>query len=79
MRLSADVEDVRPLENRDQEVSPFSNSLIQHSPETIEQHRSLAAVHRVERRGQYRRRRAETKRRLGNVREERNRCLASHR
>ena len=78
MGLRADIEDVRSLENGYQKVSPFTDGLIQHSSEPIEENRSLAAVDGVERRGENRRGHSETEGRLRQIREERNRCLTSH-
>ena len=45
--LRADVEDVRLLQNRDQEMSPFADGLVHHSSESIEDHSSLSAVNGV--------------------------------
>lgn len=79
MRLGADVEDVRLLEKRDQEMSPFTDSLIHHSPESIEDHSSFSAVNGEKRSIQHRRCRSKTESRLRQIGKERHRrLLASH-
>jgi len=79
VRLRADIEDVRPLKKRDQEMSPFTHSLIHHSPESIEDNSSFSAVNGEKRCIQHRRRRSKTESSLRQIGKERNsRLLASH-
>ncbi|CAL9128039.1 unnamed protein product, partial [Musa acuminata var. zebrina] len=59
---SADVEDEGFLQPGDEKVSALAHRLREHAAEAVEEHRPLAAVHRIEGRIQQRRADPETKR-----------------
>lgn len=77
VRPCTDVEEEGLLEPRDEEVSPFSDGLVDDSPESVEENRPLTSVDGVQRRVDHRSSDAETQGGARHVRQERHGGLAA--